>query len=85
MQFTATPPEKAGITLLLDRFSTEGNGHNSALVKEPQTGKNVSYSLGEAHLSGGVRACGTVVLKRKQGLRSKFFRPDFHFGAPKKT
>ena len=26
----------------------------------------MSYSLGEAHLSGGVRACGKVVLKGKQ-------------------
>ncbi len=54
--------------LLLDRFSN-GNGHNPALVREPQTKqKRVSYSLGEAHLSGGVRACGKVVLKGKQGL-----------------
>ena len=37
--------------------------------------KRVSYSLGEAHLSGGVRACGKVVLKGKQALWSKFFGP----------
>ena len=52
----------------MERFSN-GNGRNSAVVRELQTkNKKVSYSLGEAHLSGGVRACGKVVLKRKQAL-----------------
>ncbi len=46
--------------------------------------KKVSYSLGEAHLSGGVRACGKVVLKGKTGSMNKFFRPDTRFGASKK-
>ncbi len=52
----------------MEGFSN-GNGRNSAVVREPQTKKKeVSYSLGEAHLSGGVRACGKVVLKGKQAL-----------------
>ncbi len=46
------------------RISSQlGSGERTADEK-----KRVSYSLGEAHLSGGVRACGKVVLKGKQAL-----------------